>query len=294
MPLLLTGTPGPMLGCVETLINQLAASAGQTAPALQRFDAATDDKAILDAVHDGKLCAIVVIDDPLSCLHALVEAGYTPLEAARVLTAAAAPLAAWTGRHVVRLRPEMIVGEATDAILRAMDLPAGVPPAAPKASALALYFPAAGTASMQALVDEVVAPSFAAAVGAPCAVVWSRACMLWGDHPNEKLPRIIDLTGPARVLAYGPYFHLPAGNWTVCATLAFSSETVGAPFAIELHGDVLLGRGRFKPPEAGVFTASFAAEIHSAYIPNEVRLVNETGAIDGEIGVDHIRLIPRR
>ena len=293
MPLLLTGTPGPLLGCVETLINELAASASHPAPALQRFDAATDDKAILNAVRDGELRAIVVIDEPLSCLHTLVETGYSPLEAVRVLTAAAAPLAAWAGRHVVRLRPDMTVHEAADAILGAMDLPPGVVPPAPNASALAMDSPAARISAMQALVDEVVRPLFAAAAGMPSAVTWSRACLLWGDHPNEKLPRIIDLTGPARVLAYGPYFHLPTGSWTVCATLAFSPEAVGAPFAIELHGDVLLGRGRFKPPKAGVFTASFAAEIRSATIPNEIRLLNETGAIDGEIGVDHIRLIPR-
>jgi hypothetical protein len=142
------------------------------------------------------------------------------------------------------------------------------------------------------LADEIVSPLLAAvATGIARDVRWSRDCLFWGDHPGEKLPRRIDLTGPARVLAYGPYVHLPPGRWILKATLAFSPTAVGSPFAIELHGNGLLGKCRFRPPAAGVFAASFVADVRSAHVPNEIRIISENGAIDGEIGIDHIQLV---
>ncbi len=305
--LLLTGTAGPLLRFAGTLIAELAKSVGRAAPLLRNYDPAVEDQAVVDAIRDNELVAVVVIDDPMSCLRSLVSAGHTPVEAARVLTAAAASLAGWAHWRVVRLRPDMTVGEATDVILNGMGLPAGTPfiAGADSSSAASLASLAATNADttaeppdrlaeMQALADQVIAPMFAAvATGVSCAVTWSRACLFWGDHPGEKLPRIIDLTGPARVLAYGPYFHLPPGNWTVRATLAFSPGAIGEPFAVELHGGGFLGRARFRPMAAGVFAASFPVRVRSAYAANEIRVVNEKGAIAGEIGVDHFRLIPQ-
>jgi hypothetical protein len=305
MELLLTGTSGPLMRFTDTLITEVVRSVGHATPILHRHDPAVENTAITDAVREGKLTAVMLIGDPLSCLCALVDAGHTPLEAARVLTAATAPLALWAGWSVVRLRPDTIVAEAVDTILGSMGLTDGVLPSlsatgwrtsslADVAASLTEPLPDRSvSAAERALAAEVVAPLFAtAATGVPLAVTWSRDCLFWGDHPGEKLPRIIDLTGPARVLAYGPYLHLPPGSWMVRATLAFSPAAIGAPFAIELHGDGLLGRGRFKPGAAGVFAASFPARVRSPHLANEIRVVSEAGAIDGEIGVDHFQLIP--
>lgn len=308
MELLLTGPPGPLLGFAEKLIIAVAAAAGHPAPTLRHHDPVVEDVAVADAVRNGDLCAVVVIGDPVSCLVALVGSGHTPQEGARALSAAAAALVVWADWMTIRLRPDMTIGEATAAILGGMGIAADTAPAAPitewdAASSLAdvaasLAAPAPDVsgraAEIQTLAREVVGPLFAAATtGIRQAVTWSRACLFWGDHPGEKLPRIVDLTGPARVLAYGPYFHLPPGGWTVRATLAFSPAAVGTPFAVELRSDALLGQGRFKLGAAGVFAASFPAEVRSAHVPNEIRVITEIGAIDGEIGVDHILLIPR-
>ncbi len=302
MRMLLTGTPGPLLEFAERWIAAIVQASGQTAPALRRHDPAIEDEAIADAVRRGDLPAAVVIGDPLSCLSALVGAGHTPVAAARALTAGAAPLAAWADWPVIQLRPDMAAGEAAKALLDGLGIAAEAPIAGNQAASLA-QLAAIGAApsalsdhlaEIQALADEVVAPLFAAAAtGRGAAVRWSRACLIWGDHPGENLPRIIDLTGPARVLAYGPYFYLPPGAWTVCATLAFSPAAVGTPFAVELHSDTLLGQGRFRPGAAGVFAATFPAYVRSAHLANEIRVINEAGAIDGDIGVDHILLTPR-
>ena len=307
MELLLTGTPGPLLGLVERLIAAVAV-ATNTAVTVRRHDPMAADDCTAAAVCSGALRSVIAIDDPARCLAVMAGAGFTAAEAARRLTAIAAPLVDWVGRNAPRVLPAMSVGEAMAAIIVAIGLPADAAsdlrlPGWDNSAILAelaidvdefVPGPIGAMTEIRTLSDEVVGPLFAAAAsGVRQTVTWSRDCLFWGDHPGEKLPRIIDLTGPARVLVYGPYFHLPVGDWTLQATLAFSPEAVGAPFAIELHSDVLLGRGRFRPTAAAVFAVSCHVVVQTAKLPNEIRVVNENGAIEGDIGIDHVLLIPR-
>ncbi len=281
--MILTGTESPLLETVARLAAAVAAASGVPVPPVRR--------------PGGDLAgrAVVAIDDPLAALLALVAGGSKPAIAARALTAQAAPLVAHAGR-VALLRRETTVGTAV-AILRAA---MGIADAAPLPGWNAAD-PLAGPPTedappeIRALAEEIVRPLFAAAAsGVAQPVLWSRHGLFWGDRPDSKLPRVIDLTGPARVLAYGPYCHLPAGSWTLRATLAFSPAAVGVPFAVELHGADLLGRGRITPPAPGVFAASFPALVTDTHVANEIRLRIEAGAIEGEIGVDHVRLVPEQ
>lgn len=48
---------------------------------------------------------------------------------------------------------------------------------------------------------------------------WDRRVFRRGDDGTESCPPVIDVTGPARILLYGPYVVLPAGRWR--ATLHF-------------------------------------------------------------------------
>lgn len=298
---ILIGMQGNLLEPVILLIETVAKVAGQPAPLLLHYDATVPDVEMIGAIERGDICAFAVIDHPLACLSALVETGQAPIDAARALTATAAAVIGLTG-PVVRLQPDMTVGQASDAIRAGLQFPcrpggsAGGWPADTRLSELAnATRPCLPQYAVEiaTLSRDVVAPLFgAAATGTQQTVTWPRCSLFWGDHPGQRLPRILDLTGPARVLAYGPYFHLPRGGWTVQATLAFAPGATGAPFAVELHSNTLLGRGRFMPDKAGIFPVSFPVEIGSPYLPNEVRIVSERGAIDGKIGVDHVLLIP--
>ena len=102
----------------------------------------------------------------------------------------------------------------------------------------------------------------------------------------------LDLTGPARVICYGPYFRLPPGRWTARVRLAFSPHCMGAPLALEMHGEAQRGHCRFRVPRAGLFEAVFPFVIPSAREALELRLVSERGAIEGALGIELAVLTP--
>ena len=122
--------------------------------------------------------------------------------------------------------------------------------------------------------------------------IWPRSLLLDGDHPDQPLPRVINLTGPARTLAYGPYIGFPPGPARLSAVLAVAPSCRHAEMAIELHGGAPLGRGQFTLTAPGIFAAEIDVNIPSARAALEIRLKSTRGAIEGEIGIDHVTLTP--
>src|SRR5581483_7041000 len=53
---------------------------------------------------------------------------------------------------------------------------------------------------------------------------WVRELFFKGDQPEERASWIIDITGRARCLLYGPGIMVAAGNWLVTVRLLFSKE----------------------------------------------------------------------
>jgi len=139
---------------------------------------------------------------------------------------------------------------------------------------------------------DLLAPAFAyARRGERLEQIWPRSVLLDGDHPDQPLPRVINLTGPARNLAYGPYIGFSPGRARLSVVLAVAPTCRHAEMAIELHGSRPLGRGLFLLTQPGMFSAEIDVVVPSARERLEIRLKSERGAIEGEIGVDHVRLV---
>ncbi len=139
---------------------------------------------------------------------------------------------------------------------------------------------------------ELLKPaSLYAREGKAAVISWPRDLLLDGDRPDQPLPRVIELAGPARTLAYGPYLYAAPGPARLRIVLA--SDCHHAEMAIELHGAALLGRGLFVLDRNGLFAAEIDVEIASAREALEIRLKSERGAIDGRVGVDHVMIWPR-
>ena len=311
MDLLIVGTPGPLLAWIGEVARTAAALAS---PALTLTGDNTDGSLaetarpallvsdLVDpkqeaAVLNGTLRAIVVIDDAATCLAAQRSKGQGLVASFRNLTICATPLGRLAGcanahivmrndadpaaliRHIFHTGGWAVEGNALATVTR--QFAATCPPLVPAA---------AGDA---ALLEQVVQPAFRfAATGMRGEVTWPRAVMLWGDHPDQPAPRVLNLTGPAQVLCYGPYFRLPPGHWTARVKLAFSPGCKDAPLALEMHGEARHDRCRFRVPRAGLFEAMFRFAITSPHEAIEIRLVSERGAIEGALGIEHAVLTP--
>lgn len=330
MDVLIAGMPGPLLrwtcdlaaaaaalvdrpvACVAVGGDDTWVTSLEPAPAAIRlFVAHESSGAVASAVRDGRLTALLVIDDPALALLDLLRFGHPSDVAFRSLSAAATVLRELAGgpmalfvtvdaaepvRDVqarvldhlgLKLRPE----ELADLAWRFGDRA----PDTTMAEALAVFHPQHGelTAPEVAVVQAALVPACRYAMtGQRTPVVWPRSCLFWGDRPGEPAPRVLELTGPSRVLIYGPYFRLPPGRWTARATIAFSPSCSNVPFTLEMHGSAEFGRSRFRVEQPGVFIVACAVTVPSAREPLEVRVVSQEGAIDGRLGIDRVELRP--
>jgi len=104
----------------------------------------------------------------------------------------------------------------------------------------------------------------------------------------------IDLAGPARALLYGPYMHLPVGDWT--ARVEF--EIFGALSGVEATTDVRIGEVVTEKalvlPANGVFAYDLGFDIRDPHQPVEIRLFLRKAAIEGVFLLRSVKVRLRR
>jgi hypothetical protein len=107
--------------------------------------------------------------------------------------------------------------------------------------------------------------------------------------------RPIDVTGRARILIFGPYINLPPGAWSATIVTAFSAETAGNSFVVEVTAGVQLGYERVQPAGEQVIEINLQFTIdESISQPVEIRLISERAAFDGRLVLGYVSLAPRR
>ncbi len=126
--------------------------------------------------------------------------------------------------------------------------------------------------------------------GAAVTSIWPHRVFFAGDKPGTPAPLVADATGGARVLYYGPYLHLSAGDWSVRLTLGFSKEAIGLPLRIAAYGPDLLSEVRVRAPQAGIFAAMFQMSVVKPEHAIEFQVSTEEGAIEGRIALGQVEL----
>lgn len=115
----------------------------------------------------------------------------------------------------------------------------------------------------------------------PAEIVWPVAMFTCPDSERGRAP--IELTGPARIIMYGPYLHLPAGQWT--ARVEF--EIDGAESGVEAATDVLISEvlveKLFVMPRKGIFAYELAFSVSDPRRAVEIRLSTRRSAIEGRL-----------
>jgi len=113
----------------------------------------------------------------------------------------------------------------------------------------------------------------------PQQIVWPLALFHRPDGRPWRAP--IDLTGPARVVLYGPYLHLPVGQWT--ARVEF--EIDGAVSGVEASTDVVVNEvvteKTFEMPAKGIFAYELSFRVENPHQWVEIRLFIKKSAIEG-------------
>ena len=147
-----------------------------------------------------------------------------------------------------------------------------------------------------AVVRQVLSPMVLGALSRDVGpITWPSRVFLFGDTPDQPAPAVADITGGARVLFYGPYFHLPPGEWAVRMVLAFSSETRGLPFRLQVFArSRMIAWTSFRPAEGGAFEGTFRLSHLEPEQPLEIQLINDEGVLEGHMALGQLTFLRTR
>jgi hypothetical protein len=237
---------------------------------------------------------IVFLDEAARAAHTLLSAGHDTMDATRVLTACLSrlqPILRAPGVLLVQRVPEMDLAAARHAITRHL-LPALTPASDP--------FPAEATfdgsapvptltGSLQSLTRQLLTPLTNLVIGTSRApLTWPLACFYSGNHPGEVAAPVIDVSGPARALYYGPYFYLPAGKWRADVQLVFFENLHDTILAVDVAGREKLGEVRVRAQGTGLYQVPVPFSIDSMEDQLEVRIWLTRGALEGLLGFSQV------
>jgi len=137
---------------------------------------------------------------------------------------------------------------------------------------------------LQRVIEEVLRPlEIGRGDNSRQSICWPRETFFSGDKPGESLEDSVDLTGGARCIIYGPYFHLPAGRWNAKLAFDIDEDCYGQIFTIEVHSGGTLGKVRIRPEGTGSFETTMRVDIVEPQIGIEVRFMMDSGAIEGRL-----------
>ena len=299
---------------VEDLKQHVLARSGAHAVLVSQFPEARLSELILRV----NVPFLLFLEDPLDAVSYLARAtGQRDIGLVRAVSASLAclePLAGASGALVLR-RGDVDQKGSIDLLLKTIDrhfstdlkleqianallhvgmAPAGQPPhKAPKLEEAAAAV-IAGYLTPQEAVPEVseglretarkvLRPLEFDRRKVPSTVFWPQEAFLSGDSLGQALDDLVDLTGGARCLIYGPYLHLPTGRWNAKFIFDVDEDCQGQIFTLEVHAAELLGRLRVCPQGTGSFEAAVPIDVVDPRAPIEIRLMMDSGAIEGRL-----------
>lgn len=92
----------------------------------------------------------------------------------------------------------------------------------------------------------------------------------------------ITLVGPARILLYGPYLHLPAGRWRIQARFEVTENLSGNVIKFEaLCGHDVVAHALGPLPPGGTYVVKIEGDFPEPREPVQLRIGIQEGAIEG-------------
>jgi hypothetical protein len=121
-------------------------------------------------------------------------------------------------------------------------------------------------------------------------VTWPRAIFLKVEPRDAPLDGPVSLLGPARFLTYGPYLHLPAGEWRATVEIEAADCYSENRLSIDVcAAGVVIAAVTTTLPAFGVFACDMQFRLDDPMSPVESRLRLLTGAIEGQLLLRSVR-----
>jgi hypothetical protein len=110
----------------------------------------------------------------------------------------------------------------------------------------------------------------------------------------DELPpsSAIDLTGPARALLFGPYLHLPVGEWMAKVEFEISEAHSGFEAVADVRVQQTITKKTLIAPAKGIFAYDLVFRVDDPAHDLEIRLFMTKGAIEGVFIPRSVRVRP--
>lgn len=124
-------------------------------------------------------------------------------------------------------------------------------------------------------------------------IVWNNDIFFSQDNKRNMTVStggVVEMLGPARYIYFGPYLHLPYGQWSMSADFIVGGNLSGnkLEFDVFQSGEVL-SFGSFEIPAQGVFEITTGIMNEHPEKPLEFRIFLKEGAIEGSIRLNSVR-----
>ncbi len=126
----------------------------------------------------------------------------------------------------------------------------------------------------------------------PAEIVWPLAMFARPDGRGWRDP--IDLTGPARAVLYGPYMHLPVGDWTARVEFEIDRAVSGVEAMTDVRINEVVTEKSFEMPAKGIFAYELSFRVSDPHHDVEIRLFMKKSAIEGVFLPRSVRVRPQR
>ena len=119
---------------------------------------------------------------------------------------------------------------------------------------------------------------------------WPISLYMSNDHPDEPFSGRIELLGPARFIAYGPYLHLTTGQWRATVVFDVAENLSGNQLYVDAYAGEILSVITTQLPPHGTYTFQIGFEVTNPLEPVQLRFQILSGAIEGVFALSSTRL----
>jgi len=119
---------------------------------------------------------------------------------------------------------------------------------------------------------------------------WPISMFFDSADPTRPFSGCVELLGPARFLAYGPYLHLTPGQWYADVEFEIRENLSGNLLYVDVYAGDILNVFTAPLPAVGKYLVKLGFEIINANEPVQVRFQSLSGAIEGIVTFNRVEV----